>query len=185
MDIIWTIHAKPVKTAKSIKNAIINWREKYLFIIVIVPSIKPKSQRVNYVSVSPVKNASRDKAMSNRTAIILEPSVPGSGNTEYDPTEKTWKATFSYGTVSGVASCNNTAGSSNSTAHPEYNSTFTQATTGTQCWCRMTSPVRSAWVYDGPKDNAATCETNCAYNCTYYVNNSASFRTAMYTTAGN
>jgi len=50
MDIICTIHAKPVKTASNIKNTVINWREKYLFIIVMKLSIKPKTIGVNDIS---------------------------------------------------------------------------------------------------------------------------------------
>ncbi len=48
MDIICTIHASPVRTNSSITNTISSWRKKYLFIIFITPSIKPKRLSVKF-----------------------------------------------------------------------------------------------------------------------------------------
>ena len=120
--------------------------------------------------------------------VILDPSVDGNANgNTYNITAATWDVVFPYGTISGVASCNSFSGQWG-TAYPEYNN---QITTGYQeeqvkCWCRMTSPARSAWVfYSGSYTSDSQCMSSCANNCGSAVRTGASFRVAMYGSAGN
>ena len=113
------------------------------------------------------------------TAIILDPSVAGTDDS-YDDTSNTWTATFSYGIVSGVATCNSTQGT-NSIAYPQYN--FDTGTTGANCWCRMLTPARSAWVHES-ESSSYNCSNNCAYNCGHFFHTDVYFRIAIITTAG-
>ena len=123
------------------------------------------------------------------TSIILDPSVDGSSYT-YSAENATWSLTFSNntngGTISGISSCNSLTGTWGQ-AYPEYNNQITQGYQdgGLQCWCRMTSPVRSAWVRYSVSNSASDCTTSCANNCAYNVSNSVDFRRAMFNTAGN
>ena len=119
---------------------------------------------------------------ADTTAIILDPSV---GGTSYDSdeTEKTWSVTFRYGTVSGIATCNSTAGNWG-TAHGEYNNVFTLGTNGVNCWCRMLSPVRSSWIAGLVASTEQYCASICADNCGLNIRSVQEFRRAMYTTAG-
>ena len=118
------------------------------------------------------------------TAIILDPSVEGENYTK-DEATKTWTTTFSYGTVSGIATCNSTSGTY-ATAYPEYNfDNNHESSEGVYCWCRMTSPVRSAWVYRSVSSSASECASYCAYYCVDYVQTSSNFRIGMFGSAGN
>ena len=104
-------------------------------------------------------------------------------------TNATWSVTFANnangGTVSGISSCNSLSGTRGQ-AYPEYNNQITQGeTSGAYCWCRMTSPVRSAWVFGSTYSSASACAPNCAYDCGYYVRDNASFRGGFFDSAGN
>ena len=114
------------------------------------------------------------------TAIILDPSEDG--GSYYDAGAATWTSTFSYGTVSGIASCNSIEGTS-VTAYSGNQNDITQGYQNGQvnCWCRMTSPIRSAWMNAGKRES---CAAQCVTGCAYYMGRS-DFRTIMYGTAGN
>ena len=106
------------------------------------------------------------------------------GNT-FDRETATWSVTFPYGTVSGIASCNSTSGTY-ARAYPEYNFDNNHASSeGVYCWCRMTSPVRSAWVYYGERSSASECASYCAGPCGYDVQYYSSFRGGVFGSAGN
>ena len=119
------------------------------------------------------------------TSIILDPSVDGTDFSN-NATNATWSTTFSDYTVSGIASCNSISGTLG-TAYPEYNNQITQGyqDNGINCWCRMTSPVRSAWVFDRTISSESGCATNCAGNCGNRVRANASFRRGIIGSAGN
>ena len=121
---------------------------------------------------------------SDSTSIILDPSVDGTNNT-YDGTNATWSVTFPNYTISGIASCNSLSGTENK-AYPEYNNQITQGeTSGANCWCRMTSPVRSAWVFYYTSSSASDCAAFCANLCGADVRSDASFRGGIFGSAGN
>ena len=122
------------------------------------------------------------------TAIILDPSVAGNenGNTS-NQEDATWTTTFPYGIISGIASCNDIFGTGYG---KPYSGNQNNITAGYQdgqsnCWCRMTSPVRSAWVFNYTYGLASECTSRCAYSCGNYVRVYADFRTGMFTSAGN
>ena len=125
-----------------------------------------------------------------RTAIILDPSVPGTespGNPTYSATNATWSVEFPYGIVSGVASCNSIEGTWATAYSGDQNNITTGYQTGQMnCWCRMLSPVRSAWVINNTFGLASDCASSCAYYCGSSVRSSgANFRRAVFGSAGN
>ena len=128
-------------------------------------------------------NATTMCVTSDNNSIILDPSIEGTNSTGISE-NMTWTATFSYGTVSGIAACNSTNGSY-ARAYPEYNFDNNHTSSeGVHCWCRMTSPVRSAWVYDGDVSSASFCASGCANRCGRYVQGYSDFRGGVFTSAG-
>ena len=119
-----------------------------------------------------------------RTAIILDPSVAGDDRI-YNAEAGTWSTIFPYGTISGEVSCNNITGN-NATAYPEYNNQITQGYhSGSNCWCRMIYPVRSAWMLNGSYESPTDCLSLCAPACGYNLRNYTNHRVALFTSAGN
>ena len=106
----------------------------------------------------------------------LDASIGGTNYT-YDNSTGTWTANLDYGDVSGISTCNSTSGSW-ATAYPQYN--FEQGTSGAQCWCKMTGPARSAWVYRDEHGSASDCAAHCAHYCAGNVRDSAAIRTGMF-----
>jgi hypothetical protein len=142
---------------------------------------------VLYSTTTPT-NATTMCVTDDNNSIILDPRIAG---TTYDKNEtnKTWWVDFDYGRISGDARCTEVSGN-NSTAYPQYN--FENYPIGTTeaderykyCWCRMTSPVRSAWVYYPANSSAAACATYCANRCGDYSQTKSSFRGALFGSAG-
>lgn len=130
---------------------------------------------------SPVPTArAASMCMSNdMVGIILGPDIEPTG---YTYTAGEWTVTAPYGTLSGIATCNSTAGSYG-VAYPQYN--FEQGTTGVRCWCRMLRPSRSAWVYSDVFSSASDCASNCAGLCGYSVRFRVGFRGGVFGSAGN
>lgn len=48
------------------------------------------------------------------------------------------------------------------------------------CWCKMTSPAVSRWVFSNQSPLASGCARSCAYQCASSVRYNASFRSAMF-----
>ncbi len=69
-----------------------------------------------------------------------------------------WGATFSYGVVKGIVSCNNT----NGTLYVATDEEFSNTATGRYCWIKMTSPAASRWVFKGDYEEAGKCAIACA-----------------------
>ena len=124
---------------------------------------------------------------NDTTAIILDPSVEGNenGNTS-NREEATWSVTFPYGTVSGIASCNSFSGQWGTTYSGNQNNiTAGYQTDQMNCWCRMTYPVRSAWVVLISSSSASACASQCASNCGYSIRDYKALRQALFGSAGN
>jgi len=128
-------------------------------------------------------NATTMCITDDNTSIILDPNIDGTGYTNNEAT-KTWTTTFSYGTVSGIATCNSTSGTY-AKAYPQYNFDNNYASsTGKHCWCRMTSPVRSAWVYRTANSSTVECASYCAGSCGNSVRTNSDFRGGVFGSAG-
>ena len=115
----------------------------------------------------------------------MDPSVAGIKYTAY-PENGTWTTEFPYGTISGITSCNSITGTwGTAYSSNQNNITAGYQTDGVQCWCRITIPVRSAWVFYHTYDSDSECASACTYACAYNGQNHSGFRTAMYGSAGN
>jgi hypothetical protein len=128
-------------------------------------------------------NATTMCITDDNTSIILDPSIEGTEYTRNEAT-KTWTTTFPNYTISGIATCNSTGGTF-ATAYPQYNFDDNHVTsTGVYCWCKMTSPVRSAWVYNYEHSSASLCYSNCAYYCGRSVRSDSHYRGGVFGSAG-
>jgi hypothetical protein len=110
-------------------------------------------------------------------------------------TDSTWAAEFSYGTVWGIASCNNTNGGTIGTV-----GTPTLVTKGKYCWCQATgftasgnsytsgpqctTSASSSWGFYTEYTDNGYCDYFCACNCGYYVRDSATLRASVFGVAG-
>ena len=93
-----------------------------------------------------------------------------------------WSAVFSYGTLSGISACTADAGSR---FNVDETKNFAAGGSGSQCWCKMTSPATSGWVYI--TSLGSTCNNKCAYICAQNIGsnrNAPTTRTNMFSSAG-
>ena len=112
--------------------------------------------------------------------------MEGESNT-YESTDATWSVTFSYGTVSGIVSCNNLTGSWGQIYSSGNGNDITHGyqVDGSKCWCRMTYPVRSAWIHARGYDSEDECQHYCSGACAGGVDHNVDFRNRLYSIAGN
>ena len=128
-------------------------------------------------------NATTMCVTSDNNSIILDPSIDGTDKGQ-SATEQTWWVDFDYGTVSGIATCNSTQGVMGR-AYPEYNFDKNHASSeGIYCWCRMTSPVRSAWVYRYAHASESVCNGGCARGCGETLQTRGDYRLGVFGSAG-
>ncbi|MCQ2581576.1 MAG: hypothetical protein MJ170_01170 [Alphaproteobacteria bacterium] len=109
---------------------------------------------------------------------------------DYGLTENdTWGTTLYTGDkVTGIASCNSTPGSTEGETTTEE---FSQSSEGQYCWCKMTSPAVSPWVFTSEfsaysSGSANTnCANNCANRCGIRVRTTEAFRSSVFSSVGN
>jgi len=88
----------------------------------------------------------------------------------------------SYRTINGMATCNEiNTNTSDATAKMGDANTHLRASTadiGTQCWCSLTGPITSWWVYYKAYDSEDACASACARDCAAAIkDNTSNFRT--------
>ncbi len=108
---------------------------------------------------------------------------PDSDNTDtYGlTTDQTWGVTFDgYGNVKGIASCNGTSG----TYDQPTTANFSQSDKGQYCWCKMTSPAVSRWVFFDDHGDANDCAYYCADHCGTYVSMYDESRSGIFGSVG-
>lgn len=81
--------------------------------------------------------------------------------------------------VSGVAGCSNASGGTSDTL-----STSSTVNDNRHCWCKMTSPAVSKWVYMSLMSGYSDCATNCSYMCANQLKSDSTFRAAMFGNMG-
>ena len=86
-----------------------------------------------------------------------------------------WGVVFPYGTVYGTSVCNGNVGT-----HAQVSSTDQSNEVGLNCWCKMTGPYESRWVFRGAFPENGQCSGNCAYGCAIDIEREASFRKALF-----
>ena len=112
-----------------------------------------------------------------------------SGEYKNSDTDKIWKVVYDYTTITGFASCNSLASTTNPTTV-----VATGATSGVNCWCKMApvptytngipTGVVSYWVYLKNYDSADECADNsgCTASCMNAMKSDASFRDTVFST---
>lgn len=88
----------------------------------------------------------------------------------------------SYRTITGMATCNeiatNTAGDTVSQGGANTHLRASNADVGTRCWCSLTGPVTTWWVYNREFSDDDACLAGCASDCANAIkNNSNNFLT--------
>ena len=130
----------------------------------------------------------RDSAM----VVSLDPAVGGSSY-KSNASEMTWAAVFSYGTIYGEATCLSDADGKPSGDMGVYTNergemlpnddTFVQRKDGGRCWCRMTHPASSRWVFLNSYF-ASDCASYCADNCGLNARSYAALRSGLFGSVG-
>ena len=120
-------------------------------------------------------------ALEDTTAVILDPSINGTGYTS-DANTFTWNITFPYGTIYGVAACLSVNGGSRGTINPDLDAVGGEKEGG-YCWCKMTHPAYSRWVFNNSY-SASSCPSNCAIYCGNYAQGSAALRGGLFGSVG-
>ncbi|MDW2994620.1 MAG: hypothetical protein R8N24_01160 [Alphaproteobacteria bacterium] len=109
----------------------------------------------------------------------------------YNVSAMIWQAVFPYGYINGDATCvseaeyGQSAGSLNSA--DVVDNDFTAGLTGNDsngnerglCFCRMTEPANSKWVFRYSSD-AADCSNDCASVCGIYADRVVDWRRALF-----
>ena len=113
--------------------------------------------------------------------MVFDPNVSGTGNS--NALDWTWHTNFAYGRVAGDATClskdeglGRTSGQGEYYGVDDYANSFIDAVTGLHgldnngnarlyCWCRMTHPVLSKWVYNMSYSTADKCKSDCVNHC--------------------
>ena len=120
-------------------------------------------------------------ASEDTTAVILDPSINGTGN-KRDPNTMTWNTTYPYGTIYGVAACLSVKGNGLGAINYDLDAGGGEREGG-YCWCRMTHPASSRWVF-GNATTVSDCVSNCASNCGTYAQNSTVLRSGLFGSVG-
>ena len=116
-----------------------------------------------------------DMCVSDDTvAVVLDPNV-AIDSRSYDDAKSEWRANAGYGTVVGVSACIGTRLQWTYTTYDgvlqvNNNVVVGGERTGESCWCKITHPVVSKWVYICEGTSCGT-GTPCAVSCTYACSN--------------
>ena len=119
-------------------------------------------------------NASVMCSSDDYVTVVLDPYVDGTNRT-YNAAAMTWTTVFPYGNVSGIAVCNDTGGSYGVASNDEQ-----YETGGVKCWCKMTHPAVSRWVFSNSYSSASDCAANCASYCGNSVQGNSGFRSGVF-----
>ena len=79
--------------------------------------------------------------------------------------------------ISGIGICSSTKGASQYTTATELD---VSSTSNKYCWCKMTNPAVSRWVFYRSYTSVGACALDCASLCAYLVQTDATFRAAMF-----
>ncbi len=132
-------------------------------------------------------NATTMCAADDTLAIVLDPQVAGTNNS-YNAELFEWNATFPYGTVFGIATCVTTPSSAATDTLIDADSGDIATggeRTGQYCWCQMTHPVNSRWVFRYAYGSVSDCGSNCALGCGRNVRYYSSYRAGLFGSVGN
>ena len=110
--------------------------------------------------------------------VVLDPSIGGSG-TASNNEAGVWKTNFSYGTVTGISTCQSVGGSARGDFSVEISANGGE-NNGQYCWCKMTHPMASRWVFNVDRASAAYCRSSCMDYCGSSARNDEAFRGGLF-----
>ena len=123
-------------------------------------------------------------AVTKCVALNSSTTCTSNYNSYYNKTD--WAATCTTNGVStpisGIGVCSSTSGSSIGQTATKLDTSST-ADENMYCWCKMTSPAVSRWVFPqlwSAVVTASDCSSLCAYSCAANVLTDASFMLAMF-----
>ena len=136
----------------------------------------------------------------NDTIVIPLDSNVGGSSSSYNQKEMVWTATFPYGVISGEATCLSAAeggkpsGSMGVYTNIDGNMLPQDTPAGLMhydannnergyCWCKMTHPASSRWVFSRSY-SASDCASSCAAYCGRYAQNAAALRSGLFGSVG-
>ena len=110
--------------------------------------------------------------------VVLDPSIASTGYS-YNNDAGVWKANFSYGTVTGISTCQSVKGSSQGDFSVEISANGGE-TNGRYCWCKMTHPMASRWVFYDDRNSVDNCQSNCTYLCGFGAERYEALRNGLF-----
>ena len=118
-------------------------------------------------AILPYNSFATTACVENDTvAVVLDPSnASNDGDSSYDINNMTWRASYNGSTYYGGAACLSVSGTWWKTENnliDNGQSVNGGETNGIYCWCRITYPVVSGWIYNGngaPYINGENCRT--------------------------
>ena len=147
-------------------------------------------------------NATDMCARDDTMVLVFDKDIGGSGYGN-NATEWTWWTSFAYGRIAGDATClsvkeglgrTGTMGAYYGTG--DYSKTFIEVEPGLKgtdsdgndrkyCWCKMTHPVSSRWVFsDRAYADSSSCASDCAASCGNRVRNYSALRGGVFGSVG-
>lgn len=129
-------------------------------------------------AVIPYNSFAVDACVENGTvAIILDASKNGNDNYSSDANKGTFKVSYSYGQIRGIAACLSSGyqwGENKTILIDNGVIIHGGEKNGQYCFCKLTYPVVSAWLlidpgswFDGVNRN---CYTGCVGSCAWWLN---------------
>lgn len=115
-------------------------------------------------------NAANMCVKNDTLLVVLDPNITPT-STSYDNDARTWSATFSFGTISGLAGCGTYSALGNKSDIVSTNqsavSLSDMLTSYYSCACKMLLPVESLWINGLYQASGTTagCSTLCAGKC--------------------
>ena len=132
---------------------------------------------------------------NDAVSILLDPSIAGT-DSSYNTAQSTWWAWFPYGTVRGISAC---LSSNYSKSMGGYVSKLEDTnpatgvtsrvvggeTNGMHCWCKMTHPAASLWVFRNTYSSDSVCALDCAHYCGGRVRDNSVMRGGLFGSVRN
>ena len=120
--------------------------------------------------------------------IMLDPSIAGT-NYSYNTAQSTWVTWFPYGTIRGISACLSSAhgksmGGYVADLHDNNELVVGSETNGAHCWCKMTHPAASLWVFRYTFSSPAACAGACAGYCGNRVRDYSDMRSGLFGSVG-
>ena len=131
-------------------------------------------------------------AENDSVVVILDPNI-GGNNSSYHKNTQTFKVNFPYGILTGVSACLSVSGSgsqvytaNNGLLVDNGNVVTGGEQNGIYCWCKVTHPVSSLWMYYSywTDYKLSTCVANCASSCANNIKGENSYRANLFNTIG-